>query len=327
MPIFNTEAQQTAKLNSESQPRIQRTIPPSVSTYQLDKNKNRLEDMYQLQLRVATIQNPMRSINSPISQDPLETSGVINLNTGNCVLRFNDLGGVGAGSLNASGQQANGPISYAPCDRTLNEMSDDDNTSTVPLTYPFIFTNAKNWCGINYMPPVNSKVIIGFGKSHFPFILGYLTENYKILTPPLMPGEVCIKGWGNNYIHWQWSNKIEIVAGANQGTQDLDDSSGGKSSTADARARISVDGDNGSISLTVNGSGILINDSGVFLQSNGSSSLSITEDSARLQVKGNSSLSLQENGIGVATSGGVDVNSSTYGNNAANIGGNSTVPA
>jgi hypothetical protein len=46
-----------------------------------------------------------------------------------------------------------------------------------------------------------------------------------------------------------------------------------------------------------------------------------------LQVKGNSSLSLQENGIGVATSGGVDVNSSTYGNNAANIGGNSTVPA
>ena len=322
--VFQTEAQITARANETITPSVPRTIPPKPSTFQLDKNKNKLEDMYQLQLRIATIENPLKSINSPISQDPLEIGGKINKSTGRCTLRFNDFQ-VGAGILNASGQQQNSVYSYSPSDRNHNEDYDTDNTPSVPLTYPFIFANASNWCGINYLPPVASKVIVGFGKGHTPFILGYLCENYKIMSPVLQPGEVCIKGYGNNYIHWQWSNKIEIIAGASQGTQDLDDSSGGKSANLDARCRISVDGDNGSISLTVNGSGILINDSGVFLQSNGSSSLSITEDSTRLQVKGKSSVSITESSIGLASASAVNVNSPAFNQNAQsaqNPGGN-----
>lgn len=317
MPDIKTVAQEVASQNQNIMPTQRMTVPPPKgrSSFALDKNKNHIEDMYQLQLRIATIENPLKSINSPISKDNLDTSGVVNLNTGKCTLRFNDFQ-VGVAIQNDKGSPVDNPYSYSAPDRTLIDVADSSIGPCVPLTYPFVFTNAKNWCGINYIPPASSKVIVGFGKNHTAFILGYLAEHYQAMTPVLMPGEVCISGWGNNYIHWQWSNKIDIVAGATQGARDLDDSSGGKTASMDARCRIAVDGDNGSISLTVNGSGILINDAGVFIQSNGSSSISVVEDSIRNQVKGSSQVSILADSVDMNTSGGVNVNASTYNNNA-----------
>lgn len=296
---------------------VERTIPPAVSTYKLDEYQNRLEEHHAVQLRIATIENPMRSINSPISKDPLETKHVVNLSTGKVCLRFNDMS-VGAGVLKSEGRRPNQNLSYSSDDRTLNELYDSDNTQNIPLTYPFIFANATNWCGINYMPPVGSKVVVGFGKLGMPIILGYLTEAFKIQTPPLLPGEVCIKGWGGNYIHWKWSNKIDIVAGAQQGAQDLDDSSGSKSANADARVRITLDGDNGTLALLVNGTGMIIQDDGIHMQTKGSSSISLTEDSVKMQTQGKSSISLGPDGISRVTSGADNTNAATTSRNAGN---------
>lgn len=311
-PDINAFSMEVAK---EAELPIARTIPPAVSTYKLDEQHNKLEEHFAVQLRIATIENPQRSITSPISKDPLETKHVVNLSTGKVCLRFNDLN-VGAGILKAEGRKPNQNLSYSSEDRTLNELYDSDNTQNIPLTYPFIFANAKNWCGINYIPPVGSKVVVGFGKANFPIILGYLNEAFKVMTPPLLPGEVCIKGWGNNYIHWKWSNKLDIVAGAQQGAQDLDDSSGGKSANADSRVKITLDGDNGTLSLTVNGTGLIIKEDGLYMQAKGQSSLSVTENFVNMQSGGSSSVGISKDSISVNTSGSYSNNGATQNRNS-----------
>jgi len=233
-----------AHIKSSEDLTVRRTIPPAASTITLDKSKNLLEEHYDVQLRVATIENPLKNIQSPISKDPLDIEQVVNESTGLVCLRYNDLN-VGAINPNGSGKRMNKSYSYAVADRTQNERANTDTRPIVDLTYPFVFANAVNWCGMNYLPPVGSKVIVAFGRNDKPYILGYLVEQYKTMEPGLQPGEICIKGWGGNYIHWRWSNKIDIVATARQGAQDLDDSSGEMTANADTRAAIELDADNG----------------------------------------------------------------------------------
>lgn len=294
---------------------VQRMIPPAASTITLDKNRNILEEHYAIQLRVATIENPLKGIKSPISKDPLEIDQVINDNLGTVCLRYNDLN-VGAIQPNGTGKKINKTISYSAEDRTYNEFANSDTRPIVPLTYPFIFANAYNWCGMNYLPPVGSKVIIGFGKQNFPYILGFLVEKYMAMTPPLLPGEVCIKGWGNNYIHWHWSNKLDIIAKAKQGAQDLDDSSGGKTANADSRVAIQLDADNGMLTLMVGETGIRIQRDGVYMQTKGSSSIALKEQGVDMQVQGGSSISIDKESVGMTSSGAVNVNAPAYNNNA-----------
>ena len=294
---------------------LQRTIPPASSTITLDKNRNFLDEHYAIQLRVATIENPLKGVKSPITKDPLDIDQVINDNTGMVCLRYNDLN-IGAIQPNGTGKKINHTISYAPEDRTYNENANSDTRPIVPLTHPFIFTNAYNWCGMNYLPPVGSKVIIGFGKQHFPYILGYLSEKYMAMNPPLKPGEICIKGWGNNYIHWRWSNKIDIIANATQGSQDLDDSSGGKAANASTRVAIQLDADNGMLTLMVGETGIRIQRDGIHMQTKGSSSIALKELGLDMQVQGGSAIGIDKESVGITSSGAVNVNSPAYNNNA-----------
>ena len=56
-----------------------------------------------------------------------------------------------------------------------------------------------------------------------PVILGYVSTNYNACKPFVKPGETIIKGYGNNYIHWRWSNKLDINVKSKKGEVDLDD--------------------------------------------------------------------------------------------------------
>lgn len=248
---------------------------------------------YEMWLRVATIDNPNYNRLSPIGSNPLDTNDVVNENTGRVCLRWEGLN-YGLVNTGGKGTPEQKDFSYNPEDRSIDEQANISDKEPVELTYPFIWSGPANWCGINYLPPVGAKVIVGFAKNNKPMILGYLYENYKMSDPPLRTGEIMIKGYGKNYIHNRWSNKLDLVTKAEEGEQDRDDSSGSKSAKSSCVAQIRLDADNGFIELMVNGTGIRI-----------------SEDGISFSVQGKSSMTMEDDAISNVTSGAFKVNAST----------------
>ena len=266
--------------------------------------KASIDENYDICLRIATIDNPTVNRISPIGLNPLDTTNAVNENVGKVCLRFE---GLGSGILNIGGEgkSDNGNVSYNAEDRTLNEMGNTSTRETVDLTYPFLWSGPTNWCGINYLPPVGAKVIVGFAKNNRPMILGYLNENYKMCYPPLKPGEIMTKGYGNNYIHNRWSNKVDLKAWAKKGEQDRDDSSGSMSAKQDCVAMIRLDADNGFIELSVNGTG-----------------LRIFEDYISMSVKGKSSFVMDEQSTNMVSPSAVTMNAPSFNSNYGRGDGN-----
>lgn len=166
--------------------------------------------------------------------DPLKVDNVINMSTGKVVITYLEMNG-GVIRPNNYGYPSEGytePWSYIPDndssypeDRTLDCYNHDkaSDKEIIELTHAFIWCNGSNWCGMNYIPPVGSIVIVGFKKNNAPVILGYAQTSYKDCKPYLKPGETMIKGYGDNYIHWRWSNKLDIHVKSKKGEKDLDD--------------------------------------------------------------------------------------------------------
>ena len=267
---------------------INRTIPPQPSTLLVDKAKNQLDKYYDIQIRVAQIENPQEDIISVVDRNPLDISHTINDNTGQVCLRFNDLG-LGFMNPDGAGEKLNSMYDYDPKMQNEYAVTNVDSRPNVGLTYPFIFVGTQSWCGFNYLPPVGSKVLVGFGKNHKPFILGFLAEQYKFMRPILHPGEIMIKGYGNNYIHWRWSNKLDIVAGGSEGEIDRDDAAGGKTIACSNSCMIQLDADNGQISLLVNGTGLVVGGDGVHMRHK-TSSIDITDEGVSTLTTGSISM-------------------------------------
>lgn len=187
----------------------------------------------EVRIRLAQIDNYNIKRDNTFSS-PLDTDHVLNMKTGKVTLRWmyypggdcrsDEYGYPSEGFDEDWKYDANKDVKN-PEERTLDCYNHDkaSNKETVPLTHSFIWSNSKNWCGTNYLPPVGSVVIVGFAKNNIPYILGYLQTNYEICKPYLKPGEILTKGYGNNYIHWRQSNKLDIFAGSNIGEVDLDD--------------------------------------------------------------------------------------------------------
>jgi hypothetical protein len=167
-------------------------------------------------------------------RDPLNIDHTINMKNGQVVIRWINYSG-GMIRPEEYGYPERGytePWSYFPEKdskyperRTLDCYNHDkaSEKEMIPLTQAFIWANEKNWCGMNHIPPVGSIVIVGFRKNNLPVILGYLQNNYKDIKPFLKPGETIIKGYGDNYIHWRWSNKLDINVKSKKGDIDVDD--------------------------------------------------------------------------------------------------------
>ena len=238
---------------------------------------NSLDPNTTIHLRLAVIDNP--NIGRPNAViDYTDTTGVVNTVTAKVCLRWLNMNGgvVRANSKRGAGEHRS---SYNVEDLEHGELNGGDDSELVELSYPFIWVADTNWCGFNYMPPVGAKVIVGFAKNNDPRILGYINPKPKHIKPVLKPGEVCVKGYGDNYIVWRQSNKLDIFVGVGEGVQDVDDPTYQKASTAACNLSIRMDADNGFIKLTAGETCLTIEPTGVHCNvCKGGAGWSINED-------------------------------------------------
>lgn len=191
------------------------------------------DDYSEVRLRLAQIDNYLIERNGK-KIDPLKVDNVINMNTGKVTIRWIDYNG-GVVRPERFGYPSEGYMedwkyfpekdSKYPEKRTLDCYNHDkaSDKEMLDLTHAFIWNNGSNWCGMNYLPPIGSIVVVGFKKGGLPIILGYVQSDYASCTPFLKPGETVIKGYGDNYIHWRLSNKLDINVKSKKGDKDLDD--------------------------------------------------------------------------------------------------------
>ena len=99
---------------------------------------------------------------NPAVTDFLDVKSAVNECTGKVVLSLDISGYVSPTQQDMTDYV---DISYNPEERTLDEVKNTSNEEKTPLTYPFIWVGqGEDWCGYNYLPPLGSEVIIGFGK-------------------------------------------------------------------------------------------------------------------------------------------------------------------
>lgn len=187
----------------------------------------------EVRIRLAQIDNYLIERNGA-KIDPLKVDNVINMNTGKVVIKWVDFNG-GVVRPEQFGYPSEGYLEdwkyfpekddKYPEKRTLNCYNHNkaSDKEMLELVHAFIWSNGSNWCGMNYLPPIGSVVAVGFKKNNMPVILGYVSTNYNVCKPFVKPGETVIKGYGNNYIHWRWSNKLDINVKSKKGEVDLDD--------------------------------------------------------------------------------------------------------
>lgn len=162
----------------------------------------KLDKYGEVRLRIGIIDNPTIKRTEEGRIDPIDPYNVINMTTGNVSIRWLE--------------QEGGIIRPAE----FGEYGQDGETSDrepITLTHPMIWASeAYNWCGIHYMPPVGSVVIVGFRKHNIPVLLGFLQSHYQVVFP-LELGEMMLKGFGNNTSHWKMHDEQEHKAWVNKG--------------------------------------------------------------------------------------------------------------
>jgi hypothetical protein len=186
-----------------------------------------VDKMGEVRLRLAMVESPEITRDPSKVINPLDVTNVFNLDTGNVVLKWLDTPGgvIRPEDLSGDWKYNNKNEKYNPEERDFNVWEISSRREMIPLTHAFIWTNLNNWCGLNYIPPVGSIVVVGFRKYGFPIILGYVQQHFKICYPTLQPGEMAIKGYGNNYTHWRWTDKLDMKAWSVENQQDIDDPS------------------------------------------------------------------------------------------------------
>jgi hypothetical protein len=179
----------------------------------------------EIRLRLAIVDNPEIKRNKYEKIDELDEKNIFNYNTGKLTLKWLNMpGGVIRPHKMGGGWKYIKENDYEkPEERDFSEWEIQSRREMVSLTHPFIWADDENYCGLNYVPPVGSVVVVGFRKHGFPIILGYLQTHYNICYPPLKPGEMTMKGYGNNYIHWRWSDKLDTKVWTKRDKVDLDD--------------------------------------------------------------------------------------------------------
>lgn len=235
-------------------------------------------------LRIAVVEDPATVRQSLINVDCTEVESAVNVSNGKVCLRWVGM----SGGVCNPGEPASAPgprTAYNPEDRDETEMASPSYRQTTELSYPFIWAGPSgNWCGVNFLPPIGTKVIVGFQKNGVPTILGYLNPKYKNCKPYVLPGETCIKGYGNNYAFFRQSNKLDLHAWSSKGDQDRDDKDGVKGAGADCDVWVRLDADNGQLILSAGSSAIVIEDAGITIIAAKKSAINLTEDKVVLNT-------------------------------------------
>jgi hypothetical protein len=206
-----------------------------------------------MKIRTATISSP--EVSPQDGYEETDPNGHININTGQCSLSWEDTpGGVCRPAFLAGETKSTTEgLSINPEEKTGSGQATTSARESVDISQPCIWTGNDNWCGINYMPPVGSRVITGQGPNGKPQIMGYLPSNYSACNPILSVGETCMKGYGNNYIHCRQSNKIDLKAWGGSGDIDPDDPNQSKSSSSDSTVWVRLNANDGYLKLSVGG--------------------------------------------------------------------------
>jgi hypothetical protein len=185
-----------------------------------------------LRLRYCTISN-YRDQNDNLPEEPtsddltdffLDMKGIYRGDT-HCVITSwlsGNEGGVSGPTYFGADWNLEENQSYELNDRK-QQYSTNSALPCVNLSSPFIWTGNGRHCGIDFVPPKNSLIITGKVDTGQQVILGYTATNPEVITPVLKPGEVSISGYGNNYIYWGQSDKINIYCKAEKDEKDLDD--------------------------------------------------------------------------------------------------------
>ena len=264
-------------------------MPTEDMNYELGRDEANAMDKHTVVfIRTAKIWNPRLNNMNPTTTNMLEVKSAVNENTGKVLLTLNMSGYISPAQQDETSYTDN---AYGPEDRTLDEVTNTSLQEKIPLTYPFIWVGQDSWCGYNYLPPLNSEVIVGFGRRHDAYILGYVNPNYKACEPYLKPGEICMKGVGNNYIHNRWSNKLDLKVWAKEGEQDRDATSREESAPRDCTLWLRMDADNGHIELSAAGGG-----------EGQMSGIWITPEGINLIAQGKTIISLNSSGITMTAS-------------------------
>lgn len=236
--------------------------PKPYATYAVSASKNQLDKYYDIQIRVAQIDYPGNEVISPFTRDPTNVTGIVNDIEKKVCLRINDINMGVADSVGSTGVQER-KTSYNVTQRNISQVTNTDSIPNIPLTFPFIFTSPSNWCGFNFLPPAGCKVLVGFGKQNMPYILGYLAENVKVISPVLSPGEIMIKGIGNNYIYWSRDGVLTLYAGAEEGELDKNDYTKELTNKETASCSIVLNANQGEIVFSTNNSQMRLNSQGI----------------------------------------------------------------
>jgi hypothetical protein len=234
-------------------------------------------------LRLAVVDDPDKVRPNAFKINFTSTDGVVNPATQKVCLRWLGMnGGVVNPGNDSSGSGTR--ESYNSEDGKFSEQVGVGSTRTaVPITHPFIWVSANNWCGFNHLPPIGAKVIVGFSKNNAPYILGYLNPKPKLCQPVIRPGETCIKGYGNNYILWHQSNKLDLHAYASEGMSDPDDPTHAKTAVGEADLWIRMDADNGYIKLSAGDTCLTIEPTGITCNvAKGGAGITINDDTVVL---------------------------------------------
>lgn len=164
--------------------------------------EGKLDSSGDVRLRLGIVDNPLIKRSSDKAIDPIDPYNVINLQTGHITVRWleQDGGIVRSSSFGKFGKEG-----------------EDSDKESLKLTHPMIWANDSNWCGINYLPPVGSVVVVGFRKHNQPVVLGYIQPHYEVVTD-IELGEIMNKGYGNTTSHWKMHDEQEHKSWVEEGT-------------------------------------------------------------------------------------------------------------
>ncbi|MFW6014945.1 MAG: hypothetical protein ACOCRK_00745 [bacterium] len=210
---------------------IEYTHTKNVNSYYRLSNRSSQDGMHdkygEMRLRLAVVENHEFRRDPSVEINPVDTRYIINTNTGRLAIKWVDMpGGVlRPTTLVGSWEYKRENDKYNPEIRDYNDYSIKSRREMVELTHPFIWTGLdhNSYCGFNYLPPVGSLMVIGFRKNGFPIVLGFLSTNFRNCYPTLKPGEMVMKGYGDNYTHWRWSDKLDMNVKSREEKCDLDD--------------------------------------------------------------------------------------------------------
>jgi hypothetical protein len=223
--IKPTETQQVQATNQELQNSQSQNMGSFNRLSQRSPYDGALDKNGELRLRLAMVDNPEITRNANKILDPLDVKNIVNLSTGKITLKWLDIpgGAIRSSELGGKWEEVADNSKYNPEEREFDNWDIQSRREMVELTHPFMWANNKNWAGFNYIPPVGSIVIVGFRKQGLPIILGYAPTHFKICYPVLQPGEMSMKGFGNNYAHWRWSDKTDFKVWSIKDEIDIDD--------------------------------------------------------------------------------------------------------